>query len=73
MICPYCEEEMQIGWVDQDRYGLRWTPSDERGFLERIFESHDIGLTSIEHGGRLIVYHCETCRKFIIDENDIEV
>ena len=73
MICPYCEEEMQKGWIEQERFGLRWTPCEKRGFLESLLEPHDIRLTSLSHGGRLIVYHCEKCRKFIIDENDIEV
>lgn len=74
MICPYCEEIMQEGWIDQyQTYGLYWTPNEERGFLESIIDPHDIRLTSLAHGGRLIVYHCEKCRKFVIDENDIEV
>ena len=73
MICPYCENEMQKGWIDQDRMGLSWTPDEERGFLKSLLEPHDIRLTSLAYGGRLIVYHCEACKKFIIDENDIEV
>ena len=65
---------MQKGWIDQDyHHGLFWIPNEERGFLERIIDPHGIRLTSLAHGGRLLVYHCEKCRKFVIDENDIEV
>lgn len=76
MICPYCENEMQRGYVDQTdaRFGLRWKPDVEySGLLDMIFSDDDIKLTSITKSGRLMMYHCEGCKKFIVDENEIEV
>lgn len=73
MLCPYCEKEMQKGWINQERFSLKWVPDEDRGFMECLVEKDVIKLTALTKGGRLTVYHCENCRKFIIDENDIEV
>jgi len=72
MICPYCENEMQEGWVDQERFSLKWTPAEDRGLLEMLLQKNVIMLTSLEQGGRLVMYHCAECKKFIVDENDIK-
>ena len=73
MICPYCEKEMQEGFVNQERMAIRWVPNEERGFMDCLLDRNVIKLTSLSSGGRVIVYHCADCKKFIVDENDIEV
>lgn len=73
MICPYCKNEMQKGWVYQERLALKWIPADDRNFLEQLMDTNVIKLTSLKQSGRVIMYHCAGCKKFIVDENDIEV
>ncbi|MBQ8518496.1 MAG: hypothetical protein IJ455_02675 [Agathobacter sp.] len=73
MICPYCENGMQRGWVDQERFALKWIPEEDRSFMEQLLDKNVIKLTSLSQSGRLIMYHCSECKKFIVDENEIEV
>ena len=73
MICPYCENEMQKGWVNQERFSLKWIPDKDRGFMDCLFEKEVIKLTALSKTGRMIMYHCADCKKFVVDENDIEV
>lgn len=73
MICPYCENEMQKGWVDQERFSLKWIPAEKRSFMEMLLQANVIQLTSLSQGGRVIMYHCADCKKFIVDENDIKI
>ena len=34
MKCPYCDREMVVGSISQDRYALKWIPADkDKGLL----------------------------------------
>lgn len=73
MNCPYCNNEMEKGYIGQTEFlvPVTWVSDDvkEDTFLP-IHKT--IKLTAMLKGGRLVTYHCENCKKFIIDENDIE-
>ena len=65
---------MVKGYIDQTRIGfpLEWySGKREPGIIFDKFEK--IKLTSSLKSGRLFVYHCAACRKFVIDQNEIEV
>lgn len=71
MNCPYCNNEMEKGAIGQhDLTPITWVSDDvkEDSFLP---VHKTIKLTALLKGGRMITYHCENCKKFIIDENDI--
>lgn len=71
MRCPYCQNDMEKGWIDQGRFSLYWT-SEKRKPGSLLPLHKNILLSSLFAGGRIITYHCEQCRKFIIDENELE-
>lgn len=72
MLCPYCNTEMEKGVIGQhDLTPITWVSENpkENSFLP-IHKT--IKLTALLKGGEITTYHCENCKKFIIDENDIE-
>lgn len=72
MKCPFCKEEMRVGSISQDRYALKWVPDDQdKGLLNFTPLVKGIKLTSIDDGMTVKVLHCEACRKFIIDQDDL--
>lgn len=74
MKCPYCEKEMMIGSIAQDRYSLKWVPAEmDRGFLNFTPFIKGIRLTSMMDDMRVKVFYCEECRKFIIDQDDMRL
>ena len=74
MNCPYCDNEMEKGYIDQTKVfaPLEWYPAkQERGVL--VDMSKSIRLTSLWKSGAVIVHHCALCRKFVIDEEEVGV
>ena len=74
MKCPYCDNEMEKGYISQTdfRYPLEWYPAKiEPGFLAS--NKVNVKLTNIFKNGHIVVYRCEQCKKMIIDENTLEV
>jgi len=70
MKCPYCGEEMEKGRIKQNRVPLTWV-SDKR-IENRFLPLHKtIELSSLSTGCETKTWHCEKCRKFIIDEDDL--
>lgn len=72
MKCPYCNTEMKSGYIGQSELlvPITWVSDDVKD--DTILPIHEtIKLTALLKGGRIITYHCEKCKKFIIDENDI--
>ncbi len=69
MKCPYCNEEMQKGFV-QCRDGLNWTPKKQRVAALSSFGAgaipigKDSGLTTNTVAE---AYHCRICKKVVID------
>ena len=74
MNCPYCNREMEKGYIEQTdfRFGLRWAPANRgNGFF--VSTKKDVKLTAALKGGHVIAYRCEGCKKIIIDENTLDI
>ena len=68
MKCPYCEKEMEKGYI-QCRDGVHWTPKKQLVAALSEFGKDSI---SLENGaGRnntvIYAYKCGDCKKVIID------
>lgn len=69
MKCPYCNNEMQQGYV-QCRDGLTWTPKKQRVAALSSFGEGAIPIG--KHNGLVgnsiaVAYNCEQCKKVIIE------
>ena len=72
MKCPFCNAEMLMGNISQDRYALKWVPSDkDRGLLNFTPFVKGIKLTSMSDGITVKVFYCNKCRKFVIDQDNL--
>ena len=68
MNCPYCQEEMTLGYI-QCRDGVRWS---EKKFPVAALSSLAKGSRSLANGAAendraVFAHHCPACRKVIID------
>ena len=64
---------MRKGFIDQTdfRHPLQWYPADrEIGFFKST--KQDIKLTATFKSGTIIAHYCSDCKKFVIDENELE-
>ena len=72
MKCPFCNAEMLVGNISQDRYALKWVPTDkDRGLLNFTPFVKGIKLTSMSDGITVKVFYCNKCRKFVIDQDNL--
>lgn len=72
MKCPFCNAEMLVGNISQDRYALKWVPSDkDRGLLNFTPFVKGIKLTSMSDGITVKAFYCNKCRKFVIDQDNL--
>ena len=72
MSCPYCSKSMKLGFINQDRYALKWIPEEnDKGPLLQWF-AKGIKLTSALKSGQLEAFYCEDCQKIIIDTGDLD-
>ena len=67
MNCPYCEKEMELGYI-QCRDGLHWTPKKVFAPAFSGFAKDSIPLENGAGRNNMAVYahRCGTCRKVII-------
>lgn len=72
MNCPYCHKEMEKGYVDQTSpfIPLEWYPAIREGGI-LTSNRRNIKLATVKSGS-LVMYHCATCRKFVINQDEIE-
>ena len=70
MTCPYCNKEMELGYIDQtDFMPLEWYPANrEMIFSVMISKKRNVRLT---YNGTVKAYRCEPCKKIIIDESTV--
>ena len=70
MNCPFCNEEMELGFIDQTdfRFPLEWYPAN-RGAGIFVSRKRNVRLT---YRGNVKVYRCENCKKLIIDESTLD-
>ena len=72
MLCPYCQAEMQQGYI-QCRDGVTWTPKKQQVSALSIFGKGAVGLKNIEDksfNDTVITHICRKCRKVIISYGD---
>lgn len=70
MKCPYCGKEMEQGFI-QCRDGVSWQKK-ERLIAALPGLAKDSVILARDHGSLLsgaaaIAYHCQTCKKIVID------
>ena len=68
MKCPYCNKEMELGYI-QCRDGVTWTPKKQ---LVAALSFLGKGSISLENGAAdnsrtVYAYKCGTCKKVVID------
>ena len=68
MKCPYCSEEMELGYI-QCRDGVTWTPKKQ---LVAALSSLGRGSVSLTNGAAsnsqtVYAYKCGKCKKVMID------
>ncbi len=60
MECPYCRNEMEMGYI-QSRDGLGWSTK------KRLVAALSGTLSEQSLGKSTIAYRCKDCRKIVID------
>ena len=74
MNCPYCNKEMKEGYIMQGRYAIKWRPIEEySNIIKAVFSKDGIKLTSFMNNTEARTFYCSDCRKFIIDQDNIEI
>lgn len=61
---------MHFGFINQDRYALKWIPEEkDRGSVLQWF-SKGIKLTDSVTNTSVESFYCENCEKIVIDTKD---
>ena len=74
--CPYCGKEMDLGYINQDRFALKWVPEEKyKGPLLTSFFTKGIVLTGYKVADNLEslsveALYCKECQKIIINTSD---
>ena len=68
MKCPYCNNEMDLGYI-QCRDGVTWTPKKQLVSALSFLGKGGVSLTNGAHHNSETVYayKCSECKKVIID------
>ena len=64
MKCPYCEKEMQKGFILGERYGVRWYPEDSDLWADEK-RSVILATPGGAYGARTESGYCAECRKVV--------
>ncbi len=72
MKCPYCNKEMELGYI-QCRDGVTWT---KKKYFWEVFSSAHVDSVSLANGAAknsraVYAYKCDYCQKVIIDYSKI--
>ncbi|WIV13046.1 PF20097 family protein [Proteiniborus sp. MB09-C3] len=76
MNCPYCNKEMEKGYIsDNRRYKMLWLPEGTGFFLrtEKNIKKHNGMIISKSHlleWDNPVAYACRICKKVIIEYED---
>ena len=68
MKCPYCDKEMELGYI-QCRDGVTWTPKKQLVAALSSLGKGSVSLANITTGNARTVYayKCGECKKVVID------
>ncbi len=72
MKCPYCNEEMEQGFVRQARIDAPLYWSTEEKMDGPFIDKKEVKLTSIRNF-KCPMHYCADCRKFIVDEDELNI
>lgn len=71
MKCPYCEREMQKGYIPTDNIPAQWLPNEKRQSLFKLKYSKDCKKIVSENtafGMHAIAYYCGDCGIILLNE-----
>lgn len=70
-VCPYCGNEMQLGYFGGAYAQLEWIPEGRRRRVTLLTKSTGITLNKINNFQfhKVYAYHCSSCNVFIINDN----
>lgn len=72
MKCPYCEKEMQNGYIEADNL-LSWTPENEvrKGLTKWAISPNGVKLADfyLMCSASVDAMYCSSCKKIIINVN----
>ena len=68
MICPYCQSEMEQGYI-QSRDGLAWTKKEHFVMAFTPYASDAVHIGSRRDNKSAAAHLCRNCKKVIIDLN----
>lgn len=68
MQCPYCNNEMQEGYISTNgRTSVNWKPDNEQSEPKKIrLSPADFYMIEID------AFYCDNCKKIIIDTKDLK-
>ena len=72
MKCPYCEKEMEQGFI-QSHHEISWKKGDKRPLFGRAqFHEGSVILSELSFmkGSAVTAFLCRDCQKVIIDYSD---
>ncbi len=72
MKCPYCDSEMEQGYI-QSPYEINWKKGNKRAFFGNAgFHEGSVVLSelSLLGGSAVTAFLCRDCKKVIIDYSD---
>ena len=70
MICPYCNNKMNRGFIKNREQKLSWIPDGEKAPLTSWSISKNgiaLGNYSFFSGGETVAFYCAECKKIILD------
>ena len=71
MECPYCNANMEMGYISSLRDDIKWVEDSKfKGAFISMFRT-GIKLTEPYFSNRIEAYVCSSCNKMIIDIPDI--
>ena len=71
MKCPYCEKEMEKGYI-QCRDGVTWTPKKQLVSALSILGKDAVSLFNgaADNSSAVYAYKCSKCKKVLIDYSE---
>ena len=68
MKCPYCNEEMESGYLELTRQSLYWY-AYKQDSVYSARKSIQLSKMPILKRGEIKAFNCENCKKMIMDYN----
>lgn len=73
MKCPYCNEEMENGYITSDARAIAWRKEKYESAVVRKGDGIQLRNTMGNAATLANSYCCKTCQKIIIDYSEIDI